>query len=70
MTDALAELSAARVSLWLADLGRVTAHVAHDGTGYGREGFGGTAALILDFIERHRGDSRRRVYERLVARRA
>jgi len=39
-----------------------------DGTGYGSDGFGWTAALTLDFIERHRGDSRRRVQERLAAR--
>jgi hypothetical protein len=36
-----------------------------DGTGYGSDGFGWTAALTLDLIERHRGASRTRLIERL-----
>ncbi len=37
-----------------------------DGTGHGSDGFGWTAALILDLIERHRGPSRTRLLEQLV----
>ena len=40
----------------------------NDGTGYGTDGFGWSAALALDFIDRHRGDSRSRLTERLAAR--
>jgi len=38
-----------------------------DGTGYGSDGFGWTAALTLDLIERYRGASRTRLLERLRA---
>jgi len=38
-----------------------------EGTGYGSDGFGWTAALTLDFIERHRGASRTHLIERLAA---
>jgi neutral trehalase len=37
-----------------------------DGTGYGSDGFGWTAALTLDLIERHRGASRTWLVERLA----
>jgi hypothetical protein len=37
-----------------------------DGTGYGAHGFGWSAALTLDLIERHRGRSRARLLERLA----
>jgi glycogen debranching enzyme len=38
-----------------------------DGTGYGTDGFGWTAALTLDLIERHRGVDRDRLHELLSA---
>ncbi len=39
-----------------------------EGTGYGSDGFGWSAALTLDLIERHRGASRTRIRDRLAAR--
>jgi len=38
-----------------------------DGTGYGSDGFGWTAALTIDLIERHHGASRARLIELLAA---
>ena len=37
------------------------------GEAFGTDGFGWTAALTLDFIERHRGAERTRLLERLEA---
>jgi glycogen debranching enzyme len=37
-----------------------------DGTGYGSDGFGWSAALTIDLIERHWGESRRRLLDRLA----
>jgi hypothetical protein len=38
-----------------------------DGTGYGTDGFGWTAALTIDLIERHRGTARHDLAERVRA---
>jgi hypothetical protein len=37
------------------------------GAAFGSDGFGWTAALTLDFVERHRGADRERLLERLTA---
>jgi hypothetical protein len=38
-----------------------------DGSGYGTDGFGWTAALTLDLIERHQGEARRHLADRVRA---
>ena len=38
-----------------------------DGTGYGTDGFGWTAALVIDLIERHTGAARAKLVEQLTA---